>query len=61
MSNYAISIKSVEKKGVLEEITEIITAHNINIAYLNLFIERDSKGSINLELEDVDDIYLLIK
>ena len=30
MSNYAISIKSVEKKGVLEEITEIITAHNIN-------------------------------
>ena len=61
MSNYAISIKSVEKKGVLEEITEIITAHNINIAYLNLFIERDSKGSINLELEDVDDIDLLIK
>ncbi len=61
MSNYAISIKSVEKKGVLEEITVIITAHNINIAYLNLFIERDSKGSINLELEDVDDIDLLIK
>ncbi len=61
MSNYAISIKSVEKKGVLDEITEIITAHNINIAYLNLFIEHNSKGSINIELEDVDDIDLLIK
>ncbi|WP_295722392.1 DUF5612 domain-containing protein [uncultured Methanobrevibacter sp.] len=61
MSNYAISIKSVEKKGVLDEITEIITAHNINIAYLNLFIENDFKGSINIELEDVDDINLLIQ
>lgn len=60
MSNYAICIKSKEEPGVLEKITDVISHHNINIVYLYLFIENNSKGNINLELENVDDINDLI-
>jgi len=60
MSNYSISIKSQEEPGVLEKITDIIADHNINIVYLYLFVENNTKGNINLEIENVSDIDALI-
>jgi energy-converting hydrogenase B subunit Q len=61
MSNIAITIKTVEKKGVLDEITEIISYYGVNITYTHLFIEKNNLGSINLELENTDKIDDLIK
>ena len=61
MSNTAITIKSLEKKGVLDEITNLISYHGINISYTHLFIEKDNMGVINLELENNDNIESLIK
>lgn len=60
MSDYTLTIKSDEKKGVLDDITDIITAHGANISYVHLFIEKNNMGSINLELEHVEDIDNLI-
>lgn len=60
MSDYSITIKSDEKKGVLDDITDIITNHGANISYTHLFIEKNNVGSINLELEHVEDIDELI-
>jgi len=61
MSNTAITIKSMEKKGVLDEITNLISSYGINISYTHLFIEKDNGGVINLELENNDNIDSLIK
>lgn len=61
MSNIAITIKSLEKKGVLDEITSVISYHGLNISYTNLFIEKNNLGSINLELESTENINQLIK
>ena len=64
MSNTSITIKSLEKKGVLDEITKLISSHGINISYTHLFIEKGDVGFINLELENSDDednIDLLVK
>ena len=60
MTDYSITIKSHEKKGVLDDITDIITNHGVNISYTHLFIEKNNMGSINLELEHVEDIDVLI-
>ena len=60
MSDYTLTIKSDEKKGVLDDITDIITEHGANISYVHLFIEKNNNGSINLELEHVEDIDDLI-
>ncbi len=40
MPNTAITIKSLEKKGVLDEITNIISSYGANISYTHLFIEK---------------------
>ena len=61
MSDYTLTIKSDEKKGVLDDITDVITAHGANISYVHLFVEKNNMGSINLELEHVEDIDDLIK
>lgn len=61
MSDYTLTIKSHEKKGVLDEITDVITTHGANISYVHLFVEKNNMGSINLELEHVEDIDDLIK
>lgn len=60
MNDYTLTIKSDEKKGVLDDITDVITAHGANISFVHLFIEKNNMGSINLELEHVEDIDRLI-
>ncbi len=60
MSDYTLTIKSDEKKGVLDDITDVITSHGANISYVHLFVEKNNVGSINLELEHVEDIDDLI-
>jgi energy-converting hydrogenase B subunit Q len=61
MGNYSLTIKSDEKKGVLDDITSIIVEHGVNISYTHLFIEKNNVGTTSLELENVDDIDSLIK
>ena len=51
MSDYTLTIISYERKGVLDDITDVITLHGANISYVHLFIEKNNMGSINLELE----------
>lgn len=60
MSDYTLTIKADEKKGVLDDITDVITEHGANISYVHLFVERNNVGSINLELEHVEDIDELV-
>lgn len=61
MNDYTLTIKSAERKGVLDDVTDVITAHGANISYVHLFVEKNDKGSINLELEHVEDIDSLIR
>lgn len=60
MNDYTLTIKSDEKKGVLDDITDVITEYGANISYVHLFIEKNNMGSINLELDHVEDIEELI-
>ncbi len=60
MKDYSITIKTDEKKGVLDDITDIITSHGVNISYVHLFVEKNKTGSINLELENVKNIDELV-
>lgn len=60
MNDYTLTIKSDEKKGVLDDITDVITEHGANISYVHLFVEKNNMGSINLELEHVKDIDELV-
>ncbi len=60
MNDYSITIKSYEKKGVLGDITRVITEYGVNITYTHLYVEKNKMGSINLELEHVGDIDGLI-
>lgn len=60
MSDYTLTIKTSEKKGVLDDITDVITTHGANISYVHLFVEKNNVGSINLELEHVEDIDELV-
>ena len=60
MSDYTLTIKSDEKKGVLDDITDVITNHGANISYVHLFVEKNNMGSINLELKHVEDIDKLV-
>ena len=61
MSDYSLTIKSDEKKGVLDDVTDVITAHGAKISYAHIFVEKNDVGSINLELEHVEDIEGLIE
>ena len=60
MNDYTLTIKTNEKKGVLDNINDVITNHGANISYVHLFVERNNMGSINLELEHVNDIDELV-
>ncbi|RJS49226.1 MAG: hypothetical protein CIT03_04425 [Methanobacterium sp.] len=60
MKKFAITIKSINKPGVLRDITEMMANCGINISYTHLFVEKDYSGSIYLELEDVNNIDELI-
>lgn len=60
MKDYSITIKTDEKKGVLDDITDVITSHGVNISYVHLFVEKNKTGSINLELENVKNIDELV-
>ena len=60
MSDCTLTINTFEKKGVLDDITDVITSHGANISYVHLFVEKNNVGSINLELEHVGDIESLL-
>ncbi|MCQ2964297.1 MAG: DUF5612 domain-containing protein [archaeon] len=60
MKNYALTIKTKEQEGVLGEITDIISKFGINISYVHVYVEQVEFGTVNLELDDVDDIDKLI-
>lgn len=61
MNDYSITIITYEKKGVLDDITAVISNYGVNIIYTHLYVEKNNMGSINLELEHVDNIDSLIK
>lgn len=61
MNDYSINIKTDEKKGVLDDITAVISGYGANISYTHLYVEKNNVGSINLELEHVSDIDNLIE
>ena len=61
MNDYSITIITYEKKGVLDDITAVISNYGVNIRYTHLYIEKNNMGSINLELEHVGDIDSLIE
>lgn len=56
----AITIRSVDKPGVLKEVTNFIASMNINISYTHLYMDSDEHASTYIELEDVDDINHLV-
>ncbi|WP_407375223.1 DUF5612 domain-containing protein [Methanobrevibacter sp.] len=60
MTDCTLTIKTTENKGVLDNITDVISSHGANISYVHLFVEKNNVGSINLELEHVEDIDDLI-
>ena len=61
MNDYSITIITYEKKGVLDDITAVISDYGVNIIYTHLYVEKNNIGSINLELEHVGDIDSLIE
>ena len=61
MNDYSITIQTYEKKGVLGDITQVITDYGANISYAHLYIEKNNMGSINFELEHVSNIDDLIE
>ena len=61
MNDYSINIKTDEKRGVLDDITAVISGYGANISYTHLYVEKNNVGSINLELEHVSDIDSLIE
>lgn len=60
MTDYSITIKTIEKKGVLDDITDVTTSYGANISYTHLYVEQNNMGTVNLELEHVLDIDNLI-
>lgn len=61
MSKVAITIKTIERPGVLSQITNMMASDGINITYTHLFVEKDDSGSIYMELEDVNDVNKLVR
>ncbi len=61
MSKVAITIKTIERPGVLSQITNMMASDGINITYTHLFVEKDDSGSIYMELEDVKDVNKLVR
>ena len=42
MNDYTLTIQSYEKKGVLDNITDVISSHGANISYVHLFVEKNN-------------------
>jgi energy-converting hydrogenase B subunit Q len=61
MKEVAISIKAVNRPGVLKEITNLMAKYDINITYTHLFIEKGNIANIYMEFENVANINELIK
>ncbi len=61
MTDYAITIKTYEEKHVLNEITKLLSSHDVNITYTHLFVDNNNIATINLEVEYVEDIDKLIE
>jgi energy-converting hydrogenase B subunit Q len=55
MGIIGVIIYAKDRKGFLRDITTIISAHDINITYVQQFL-YDGEAQIYLELEDVSDI-----
>ena len=60
MSSISLTLTTKDQTGVLDEITDVLTSHGINISYVHLYVKNDI-GTLNLELEDVNEIDELIK
>lgn len=59
-SVYAIMVHTSAGPGVLHKLTQVISAHNANIAYVDLTERRGLEGSTYFELEDVEDPAALV-
>ena len=53
MNDYTLTIKSHERKGVLYDITDVITDHGANISYVHLFVEKNNIGSGTSKREEI--------
>ena len=60
MTDYAITIKTDEEKHVLNEITKMLSNHDVNITYTHLLVNSNDTATVNLEVADVEDIDKLI-
>ena len=59
MNSISLTITTKEGRGVLDEITDILSEHGINISYAHLYVKNDV-GTLNLELENVEQLDELI-
>ena len=59
MNSISLTITTKEDSGILDEITDILSEHGINISYVHLYVKNDV-GTLNLELENVEQIDELI-
>ena len=55
MTDLALSIQTLEKKVFLTILLKF-SSHNLNISYAHIYIEKNDYGSINVELENVEDV-----
>ena len=60
MNSISLTITTKEEKGVLDEITDILSSHGINISYVHLYVKSDV-GTLNLELDNVEKLDELIE
>ena len=60
MNSISLTITTNEEKGVLDEITDILSSHGINISYVHLYVKSDV-GTLNLELDNVEKLDELIE
>ena len=59
MNSISLTLTTREKKGVLDELTDILSDHGINISYVHLYV-KDDIGTLNLELDNVNELEGLI-
>ena len=52
---FAIMVHAHDQPGVLHDLTEVISAHRANIAYVDITERHEGVGSTYFELEDVTD------
>ena len=60
MNSISLTLTTKDQTGVLDEITDVLSSHGINISYVHLYVKNDI-GTLNLELEDVNEIDELIR